>query len=65
LYAYSVKRASRAVPSGFWLGDEMKNLGPLQFGGPLKKFFQKPKNFSGKYWGGGEAPKFFSNTRFT
>jgi hypothetical protein len=42
-----------------WGGSEIKNLGPLPFGAPSKKFFQKPKNFSGKYWGGGRPQKIF------
>ena len=37
----------------FGWGGEIKNLGHLPFGAPSKFFFQKPKNFSGKYWGGG------------
>jgi hypothetical protein len=49
----------------FGLGGEVKIWAPSHLGVPSKKIFQKPKNFSGKYWGGEEAPKIFSNIRFT
>jgi hypothetical protein len=48
-----------------WGGSEIKNLGPLPFGGPLKKFFSETKEFFRKILGRREAPKNFSNTRFT
>jgi hypothetical protein len=50
----------------FGLGGEIKNLGPLPFGDPLKNFFPETKKFFRKILGrGGEAPKIFSNIRFT
>jgi hypothetical protein len=71
LYCYSELldhniHKTRAVPSGFWLGGggEIKNLGPLPFGGPLRKFFSETKEFFRKVLGRGR-PQIFSNTRFT
>jgi hypothetical protein len=48
----------------FGWGGEIKNLGPLPFGGPLKKCFPETKKFCQKTLGRGEVPKIFSNTRF-
>jgi hypothetical protein len=62
----SRRKSAQGCAKWFLLaGGEIKNLGPSHLGATSKFFFQKPKNFSGKYWGGEEAPKFFSNTRFT
>jgi hypothetical protein len=47
------------------LGGEIKNLGPLSFGGPLKKNFPETKDFFRKILGRGRSQKFFLNTRFT
>jgi hypothetical protein len=36
-------------------GSEIKNLGPIPFGAPPQKLFQKPKHFSAKYWRRGKG----------
>jgi hypothetical protein len=68
---YRIQRISRPVLPGScqvvfgWGGSEIKNLGPLPFGGPLKIFFPETKKICRKILGRGEVPKMFSNTRFT
>jgi hypothetical protein len=60
LYRVLKLYANRAVPSGFWLGGgEIKYLPPTIWGPPQKNLSRNPKNFSGKYWGGGEAQNVF------